>query len=187
MPDMAASQQGRSGEFATVRDAGRHGMITLRCDLSSKSLNDTVHNLTGMEVPGQGDARFMEEWGILWMSPDELLVFCPPDEAVAATVELEAALEATHALVADVSDARTVFAVSGAGSREVLAKLTPADIAPDRLRPGMVRRSRLAQVPAAFWLAAENSFRVICFRSVAGYVFDLLSTAATSGSEVRYF
>ena len=36
----------------------------------------------------------------------------------------------------------------------------------------------MGQIPAAFWLEDEDSFRIICFRSVAQYAYDLLKTAA---------
>ena len=53
--------------------------------------------------------------------------------------------------------------------------------------PGMFRRTRLAQVPAALWMTEDDSFQIICFRSVAQYVFDLLCVAAQDGSKVRAF
>ena len=91
-----------------------------------------------------------------------------------------------HALVTDVSDARAMFELRGGGLRDVLAKLTPADMSAAALPPGELRRSRLAQVPAAFWLRSETAAQVICFRSVARYVFDLLKTAAQPGSAVGF-
>ena len=71
--------------------------------------------------------------------------------------------------------------------REVLAKLSPADMRISALPVGRVRRTRLAQVPAAFWFTDDSEAVVICFRSVADYVFGLLSTAAQPGSEVGHF
>jgi len=44
-----------------------------------------------------------------------------------------------------------------------------------------VRRTRFAQVPAAFWMQDDNSAEVVAFRSVAAYVFGLLKTAAAAG------
>ena len=87
------------------------------------------------------------------------------------------------------SDARAVFTLEGEGAaiRNVLAKLTPADLRPASLPVGEVRRTRFAQVPAAFWLAEEGRAELVCFRSVAIYVFGLLKNAAEPGSEVGYF
>ncbi len=188
MPDDAAAPQGRARRgFAMVREVDPRGMVTVRGDLASTAVTDAVGKVVGIEALGEGEARFTKGFGILWMSPDELLVFCPYGEAAHAVASLEAALEGSHALVADVSDARVGFTVCGEGAREVLAKLTPADVSPDRFHAGMVRRSRLAQIPAAFWMDDDDTVNIICFRSVAGYVSDLLSAATMPGSEVRYF
>lgn len=183
MPDAAVEPQG----LATVREVACYGMVAVRGDPASAALEDAVGKVTGIAVPGQGQARFAGHYGILWMSPDELLVLCPSGGAADAVAEMEAVLDGAHTLVADVSDARSVFTVGGSGAREVLAKLTPADVSPDAFGAGMVRRSRLAQVPAAFWLSADDTITVICFRSVADYVLDLLASAAMPGSGVGYF
>jgi sarcosine oxidase subunit gamma len=87
----------------------------------------------------------------------------------------------------EVSDARAVFDVIGPHVREVLAKLAPVDLAPGVFEPGEMRRTRLAQVAAAFWMTGPDSFRVIAFQSVAQYVEDLLKTAAKPGTQVGYF
>ena len=75
----------------------------------------------------------------------------------------------------------------GAFAREVLGKLMPVDFSADAFGPGQIRRSRMAQVPAAVWMTGEDAFRVVCFRSVAQYVFDLLKTAASEGGEVGLY
>ena len=61
------------------------------------------------------------------------------------------------------------------GDGEVLQKLSPVDF--ETLAPGELRRSRTAQVAAAMW-KQDQGFTVVCFRSVARYVFDLLANAS---------
>ena len=53
--------------------------------------------------------------------------------------------------------------------------------------PGMFRRTRMAQVPAAFWMVDDQTFQIVSFRSVADYVFSLLKVAAQPGSGVNFF
>ena len=84
-------------------------------------------------------------------------------------------------------NARAMVRLSGKGAREVLAKLSPVDLAPGSFGPGDFRRTRVAQVAAAFWMEADESFRIVCFRSVAEYLFGVLKVAAQPGSEVGYF
>lgn len=173
--------------LVSIRELPPQGMITLRGDLSSPAIKNAASGVGGHDMPGQREARTIEDRGILWMSPDELLVLCPYDEVTAAVDSMTALLQDTHALVVDVSDARATFELRGDGVREVLAKLSPADLSPEGLPVGELRRSRLAQVPAAFWLRSETRAQVICFRSVAEYVFNLLNTSAQPGSAVGFF
>ncbi len=176
--------------YCTVTEAGRVGMVTIRGDLDDAAFALAVKTATGLDLPGQG-AIVGEDAGeglkLAWMSPDELLLLCDAQAAPGQASALALALEGSHALAVDVTDARAVFRVAGAAVREVMAKLTPADVAPGAFGPGRMRRTRLGQVPAAFRMADETTFEVIAFRSVALYVFDLLSNAARPGSEVGLF
>ena len=105
-------------------------------------------------------------------------------QAGATVAAMTKALGAIHHLCVDVSDARATFRLTGAGAREVLAKLAPADLSV--MTAGQLRRTRLAQVAADFWIVDDNTIDLVTFRSTARYVFDLLSTAAAPGSEVDY-
>ena len=101
-----------------------------------------------------------------------------------AITTMSKTLGGEHHLLANVSDARAVFRLTGAALREVLAKLARSICRPEAFPVGHFRRTRLAQVPAAFWLRDEETAELICFRSVATYVFQILKEAAKPGSEV---
>ncbi len=173
--------------IADVKEVGLHGMVTLRADLSKAKVKSAVKASTGLKIPGTAQIGTSETASVAWMSPDELLVMTDYAAVDATVTQLQTALVKEHALVVNVSDARAVFALSGPNAREVLAKLAPVDLAPDCFGPGMFRRTRLAQVPAAFWMTEDERFQIICFRSVAHYVFDLLSIAVQDGSEVGMY
>ena len=168
----------RFAGIVTVEDMGPQGMVTLRTVLADAAK-------AGIAVP---EMRRIAD-GVLWMSPDELLVLCTRDAAADRVRGLTDALKDTHHFAIDVSDARVMFRLTGEGAaiRETLAKLTPADLRPSALPVGEVRRTRLAQVAAAFWFETEGEARLICFRSVGDYVFGLLKHAAHPGSEVGHF
>lgn len=173
--------------MATVREGGLAGMITLRGDLSSAKLQSAVTAATGATLPSSGQVSLGDDGGLCWMSPDELLVLVHYAEVETKLAEINAALSDEHALAVNVSDARAVFQVSGEGAREALAKICPVDLSPSAFVPGQFRRTRMAQVAAAFWLDSEGTFHVVCFRSVADYVFNLLSTAANAQSKVGVY
>lgn len=169
-----------------VAEAGLRGMVTLRVDLGAATVTKAVRDAVGVEVPGVRRAVLAGDRGALWMSPDELLLLVPYADAPAAALRVAEALAEVHHLAVDVSDARAVFRLTGDldAVREVLAKLTPADLSPAAFGQGEVRRTKLGQVAAAFWIE-EDGITLVSFRSVAQYVFDLLSNAAER--EVGYW
>ncbi len=172
-----------------LEETGPRGMVTLRGDLGAaavlKSVQKAVKDATGLPVPAVRRIVLQKEYGAGWMSPDELLLMMPYDEAGRAVKAADKALKAVHSLVVNVSDARSVFRLSGAAAPEVLAKLAPVDFT--AMAPDEIRRSRLAQVPAAFWRVGDDTYDVVAFRSVSSYVFELLKTAAAPGSGVGFY
>lgn len=174
-------------EAVRVETRADVGMITLRGDLASPPVVEAVRAATGCAVPGV--RRFMASGarGVAWMSPDELMLFVPRAEAAETASTASRALEDTHHLVVDVSDARAVFRIQGAGAREVLAKGAPVDLAPAAFGVGDLRRTRLGQVAAAFWMPAPATFELMCFRSVAGFVRDWLEHAARPEARIGFF
>lgn len=167
--------------FAAVREIGPLGMITLRAKPGTPGLEAAVRAVTGTGLPPQRGIVTAGDKACGWMSPDEYLLILPYAGVTTALATLATALAGQHHLAADVSDARAVFRIEGPKADQVLRKLTPADL--DTMAEGELRRSRLAQVAAAFW-GADGGFTVVCFRSVAGYVMGLLSHAAMPGSEL---
>lgn len=173
--------------LVTVEALPPQGMVTVRGDLGSDALGKAVRAAAGVDVPGPREASVEDGRGALWMSPDELMILCPYAEAGRTVETLQRTLGDSHALVVDVSDARARFRLTGAGLREVIAKVAPVDMAPDAFAPGMLRRTRFAQVAAGFWMQDDETAHVFCFRSVGEYMFNLLKVAAAPGGKVGYF
>ena len=166
--------------FAKVREIGPLGMITLRAKRDVPGLAQAFTAL-GLTLPEPRRIAINGEKAAGWMSPDEYLLILPYAEVTAALASLAQSLAGQHHLAANVSDARAVFRIEGPKAEQVLKKIAPVDI--DRLAPGELRRSRAAQVAAAFWADGEG-YTLVCFRSVAGYVMGLLSHSAMKGSEL---
>lgn len=175
------------GFAPVVTEVTGQGMVSVRAELAEPAIAEALRVCTGLAVPALREMTADAGRAIAWMSPDEVLLLCPASEVGHLTTALGAALADQFATVADVSDARVMFEVSGPGAREVLAKLTPVDLHPDQFGPGQMRRTRLAQVPAAVWMPAPGRLRVLCFRSVGQYVSDLLANAAAPGAALRVF
>ncbi|MBM1688876.1 sarcosine oxidase subunit gamma [Sulfitobacter geojensis] len=173
--------------IATVTELGPRGMITLRGDMSAKPIVKAAVAAGGVTLPEQGHCATEGSGGMAWMSPDEVLILCDYDTVLDRLADLQGKLAKHHALAVNVSDARAMFQITGPHVREVMAKLSPVDMHPDQFTGTMFRRTRIAQVPAAFWMPDDQTVQIICFRSVAQYVFDVLNMAAQAGSEVGYF
>jgi sarcosine oxidase subunit gamma len=188
MSDVALALGGASFQgLVTIKELAGQGMVTLRGDLTDLTIINAVKDVFGVTLPGTRETAFHGNAGALWMSPDEALLLCPYEVAQNKANDLVAKLAGAHALVVNVSDARAVFQLKGRALREVIAKLSPVDMSPEAFQPGMVRRTRMAQVAAAFWMDDVSTARVVCFRSVSAYMFKLLSTAADENSAVRQF
>lgn len=173
--------------LVTVSDAGPMGMITLRGDLASIPFATAIADATGCGVPQTRQMTTSGDVSVLWMSPDELLVLCSYDGAADLTAKLAQGLSGSHALAVNVSDARACFDLKGAGLRDVFAKLTPANLGADALPVGEVRRTKIAQIAAGFWLTSDDTAQLICFRSFAPYMYDLLCTAADPDAAVGFY
>ncbi len=183
MSNCVSALQGVSYEgYVQVSEMGLQGMLTVRGDLSMVKMAKAVKAAVGVQMPGLREIMMKNDKAAAWMSPDELLLLMAYDRAEATADKLRKSLGKTHSLIVNVSDARVMFCVKGKAAREVIAKLSPADL--QSLPMGEIRRSRLAQVPAAFWLSGTDEISVVAFRSVAQYVFDLLKNAAKPGGEV---
>ncbi len=167
--------------FARIQEVGPLGMISLRAKPDAKTLAKAVKGATGCTMPAQRRIVLNGDRAAAWMSPDEYLLVVPYGETSAALAAIASAMGAEHHLAAVVSDARAVFEVTGSKSAQVLRKLMPVDF--ETLAPSEMRRTRAAQVAAAVW-AVEGGFRVVCFRSVAGYMMGLLTHSAQPGSEL---
>lgn len=181
----ALNNAGFSG-LVRIDETGLQGMITLRGDLSLATVKKVATAASGAAFPGQRQITVSDTGALAWMSPDELLILCPYDEVSDRLAKMTKTLGNTNALAVDVSDARAIFAISGEDARDVMAKLCPVDLHPEVFKPGEIRRTRLAQIAAAIWMEDDDTFRLICFRSVAQYAYDVLKVAAAAGSAVGF-
>ncbi len=107
----------------------------------------------------------------LWLGPDEWLLVSGEDRAGL----LEDALAGQHCAIVDVSEARAVFELSGAGAAEVLAAGCRLDL--EALRPGSCAQTALARTPVLLEPREGGVWRLYAGRSVAAYVRAWLEDA----------
>ena len=170
--------------YVKVSEKTAAGMLTVRGDFRSSKFKTSFSKAVGTKVPKEREVILAKN-NVAWMSPDELLILCDHADVSSLSQNLRIELKAQHHMLVNVSDARALFEVSGSSIREVIAKLAPVDIA--ALQIGEIRRTRFSQIAAAFWLTSETSLSVICFRSVADYMFSLLKISSMPNSKVGDF
>ncbi|KAB7610294.1 sarcosine oxidase, gamma subunit family protein [Amylibacter sp. SFDW26] len=171
----------------TIKDTGLQGMITLRGDFKSAVVAKALKTATGTAMPETGQILHSAKGSAAWMSPDELLLLVDYTKVDAIIAKLDKALSGEHALVINVSDARAMFEIKGAATRDILAKGSPADMSKEGLPVGVMRRSRLGQLAVAFWMDDEKTAHMVCFRSVGEHVFMWLKNASEKGSLPKYY
>ncbi len=183
MSDLSNFSQIDGSGAALVAAEGRVEMVTLKADLSNKATKAAIKEILGTAVPAP---RKISN-SVAWMAPDELLIMVPEDFSADALAEqLNAEIKAP-VLAVNVSDARAVFTLKGNNAREVLAKGAPVDLSPAAFGKSDFRRTRLGQVAVAFWMEADDEFRLVCFTSMRGFMFDWLTNAAQKDSLPLYF
>jgi len=170
--------------YVKVSEKKAVGMLTIRGDFKSSKFKTSFTKAVGSKLPIKREVILARN-NVAWMSPDELLILCDYDDVSNLSQNLQMELKDQHHMLVNVSDARALFEVSGSGIREVIAKLAPVNIS--TLEIGEIRRTRFSQVAAAFWLTSETSLNVICFSSVADYMFNLLKTSSMPNSKVGDF
>ncbi|SFQ96175.1 sarcosine oxidase subunit gamma [Poseidonocella sedimentorum] len=185
--DKAGEMWRFDGALARVSRMAGMGMLTLRGDLATEAIGGAVSAAVGLAVPQTRRIGFGPQGAVAWMSPDELLLLVPGADRAARQEAMRPPLEGRHHLLADVSDARAVFTVEGPACRDVLAKIMPVDLDPRAFGPGQILRSRAGQVAAAIWMEREERITLLCFRSVAGYMGELLKTSAGESGDPAYF
>jgi sarcosine oxidase subunit gamma len=91
---------------------------------------------------------------LLWSGRNQALAIGPVPQDIPGLV------------ATDQSDAFAILALSGAGAGDVLARLTPLDLAAASFRRGDVARSLLAHINALFHRTGPQDWEILVFRSM---------------------
>ena len=156
--------------YVKVSEKMTTGMLTVRGEFRSSKFKTSFVKAVGTKLPKDREV---------------LLILCDFADLSSLSQNLQMELKDQHHMLVNISDARALFEISGSGIREVIAKLAPVNIA--TLEIGEIRRTRFSQIAVAFWLTSETSVSVICFSSVADYMFNLLKTSSMPNSKVGDF
>ena len=167
-----------------IEPSGLRGMITVRGDLASEAIAAAVDEAVGLAVPGPLSVVVDGKSRVVWMSTDELLLFCGYAKADAATARIVDQTGDAHHMALNVSDARALIRLTGARVGEVLAKGAPCDCSDHGFPVGTARRTHLAGLAVAFWRLDAETWEIVALRSYAHHLMAWLEQSAQPGSEV---
>ena len=169
-----------SGAGITLSERPFRTMINLRGDAGDPGFLGAAGAAAGLELPLEPNTtRRNGLVTALWLGPDEWLITAPAGEERVLVPALHASLDDRHAAVIDLTESRTVIAVSGAHARDLLAKGCTLDLHPRAFPVGACAQTGLARAGAILHLVDEApTFEITILRSFADYMWVWLADAA---------
>jgi sarcosine oxidase subunit gamma len=114
---------------------------------------------------------------VLWLGPDEWLLFAPDGEAGALMRMLSEALRGEAASIVDVSDRQVGIGVSGPKAAEALNAFNALDLHLSGFPVGICTRTLFGKAEIVLWRTAPDAFHIDVWRSFAPYVLGCLDEA----------
>ncbi len=158
--------------YALVRLSARRGR--------SDALADVMRTVFGLELPPPGRAETAGKLTALWMQPSAWLLMVPPDEPGVLSRSVKDACGALGSVV-DHTQGCAVLHLSGAGTRDVLARICRLNLHPRAFGPGCVAATPVAELGCLLHQRDDGpSFELIVPASYAGWFAEAVRVAATS-------
>jgi len=132
-----------------------------------KELSAALKGAHGMAMPAANRATGKGVNRAIWFGQGQILLSGPAPDAGLAR----------HGSVVDQSDGWAVVALKGAGSRDVLARLTPIDLRASVFKNGHTARTDLMHMMASITCLGGDEFRIMVFRGFARTLVHDLETA----------
>lgn len=178
LPARAAAAAAGAG--VTLAERPHRCQVNLRGDIDDPAFAGAVRQVIGLELPSAANTvASAGELAALWLGPDEWLLVGPAGGETDLVAGLRQALGGQHAAVTDVSEARTVIAVTGLRARDLLAKGTSIDLHPRVFGPGSCAQTGLAAANVILRQLDESpSYELHVLNSFANYLWDWLELGA---------
>ena len=175
----ARASESHSDAGVKLAEIAFRSMINLRGNPGDGAFASAAQKVLGLSLPtapntvstGAGLTAF-------WLGPDEWLIVGSPGREGALAKDLREALAGQHFSVVDVTEARTVIAVSGRHALDALQKGTPLDLHPRVFRTGLCAQTGLSKANVILYRSSdEPRFEIYVTISFADYLWNWLERA----------
>ena len=155
--------------------------ITLRGDASDAGFDDATRRTLATPLPATANTvtvNAADDTRVLWLGPDEWLVDARSKRLDDILAGFRADLAGTHALVSDVTHAKTCLQLAGEGSRDVLAKGCSLDLHPRTFTLDNCAQSLLGRCHMLLHMCdTQPRYNIYVGRSFADYAWKWLCDA----------
>lgn len=168
------------GGVLDLREIPARGKIILRGDAADAAFLEAAGEALGVAPPrAPNTTAAAADVRVLWLGPDEWMVWCEWRRRLRLRDDLEKALAASHRSVVDVSDYYALVAARGAHIRAALAHGCPLDL--DRFAVDSCAQTRFRRAAVTLFRAADSDgepvFEIQTRWSFADYVWRVLARA----------
>jgi len=161
----------------------RPGIREVRCGsivqingMAADELQQRLADWKFATPPGPLKASRGSNARLLWSGPDQYLLISESLSSAEVITALDSQFNGSGATWVDLSQARTVFELSGPHVRDILAKGCPLDL--DALQPGDCAPCLLAHFNILLHCQAPDRFEILVFRSFGRACLEWLEHAA---------
>lgn len=142
-----------------------------------EALVATMQDRYGLTLPSTPMRVEGKDIAVLWSGPDQWIAVAERANGRDVEQELKPLLAGVAAVV-DQTDARVIIRISGARSRDILAKGVPIDLHPRAFGPGDVAITHASHIGVMLWqLDAAPTYELAVFRSFAQSLAEWLDAS----------
>ena len=171
----ASTELGNAGIGLSERPY--RAMIAVRGDAGDQRFREAVEAVAGTAPPiDPNTVATSRKAKVMWLGPDEWLIVALPGREGTLASGLRERLAGLPAAVVDVSESRTVIAVTGSKARDLLARGCTLDLHPRAFKVGACAQTGLARAAVLLHLVDDRpTFEITLARSFADYLWSWLT------------
>jgi sarcosine oxidase, subunit gamma len=158
-------------------------LVNVRGDTRDAAFVRAVESVIGCKPPEAPNTALQGKgYDMLWLGPDEWLVRSATAHFAGQPAPLEAKLregfKGLFAAAVDIGSGYTVLEISGARTREVLARGCPLDLHPSLFGVGQCAQSHYFKASVTVLPTGADTFELVIRRSFADYFVKIMLDAA---------